>query len=145
MTGGRDDSPTCNPSQQVVKRGRTLFRLTTFLTKKGINYMRNRQNLLTVAMLLLGTVIGAVISSGITAAQSNRLQNVNMQSTQASQRWEYQIVFGGAKNGAEAQKELNRLGDQGYEVAGYSTSTDENGKQNFSILLKRAKGTDGNH
>jgi hypothetical protein len=107
--------------------------------------MRNRHYLFAVALLLLGTLIGALISGGMTAAQSKRSQQVTTQSTQASQRWEYQIVFGGAKNGGEAQRELNRLGEQGYEVAGYGASADENGKQNFSVLLKREKGTEGSH
>lgn len=105
--------------------------------------MRGRQYLLALAMMLLGTAIGAFISGGMTAAQSSRLQQANTPGDQGPKKWEYQIVFGGVRNGAEAQREINRLGDQGYEVAGYGTSADENGKQNFSVLLKRAKGTGG--
>jgi hypothetical protein len=106
---------------------------------KGDQLMSRRQYAFTLAMVIISAVVSTLISSGMVAAKSSQSQPATVQTPGGVPKWEYQIVFGGPKNGGYAISELNRLSEQGYEVAGYSTTADESGRQSFSVLLRRAR------
>jgi hypothetical protein len=83
----------------------------------------------------MGTFAGALMSGGISGAWSGQAR----QAAGTARAWEYQVVVGNQYNSSRAISELNRLGEQGFEVAGYSSSLDSNASQYFSVLLKRIK------
>jgi hypothetical protein len=101
--------------------------------------MNKKSYALTLALVIASALASTLISSAIVAAKSSQPQPAIVQTTGGAQKWEYQIVFGGPKNGGYAISELNKLAEQGYEVAGYSTTADVEGRQSFSVLLRRAK------
>lgn len=101
--------------------------------------MNKRQYALTFALMIISAIVGAMISSGMVAAGSSKPELTGGTVTVNGPKWEYQIVFGGPKNGGFAISELNKLGEQGFEVAGYSTTADADGRQSFSVLLRRPK------
>jgi len=101
--------------------------------------MNKRQLALTFVLMIISAVVGALISSGRAVAESSNSGRAAEHIPGSGPKWEYQIVFGGPKNGGFAISELNKLGEQGYEVAGYSTTADADGRQSFSVLLKRPK------
>jgi hypothetical protein len=100
--------------------------------------MTRRQYAFTLAMMIISAFVGALISGGMVVAKSGQAQQAIAQPP-AQPKWEYQIIFGGPKNGGYAISELNKLSEQGYEVAGYSTTADVSGRQSFSVLMRRAK------
>jgi hypothetical protein len=100
--------------------------------------MTRRQYAFTLAMMIISALVGALVSGGMVVAKSSRAQQTIGQAP-APPKWEYQIIFGGPKNGGYAISELNKLSEQGYEVAGYSTTADVSGRQSFSALMRRAR------
>ena len=101
--------------------------------------MNKKQFALTLTLMIASALASTIISSGMVVAKSSQSQPAIVQTPGGAQKWEYRIVFGGPKNGGYAISELNKFADQGYEVAGYSTTADVEGRQSFSVLLKRAK------
>jgi hypothetical protein len=101
--------------------------------------MSKKQYAFTLALVIASALVSTLISSAMVTAKSTQSQPAIVQTTGGAQKWEYQIVFGGPKNGSYAISELNKFAEQGYEVAGYSTTSDAEGRQSFSVLLKRAR------
>lgn len=103
---------------------------------------------LALLLVVVSAVVSALISSGITVAQSSRSQQTSGLTT-VVQKWEYEIVSGTPMILTRRSQSsvvlsnpiarLNALGQQGYEVAGFMATSNENGEQIFTVLLKRAK------
>ncbi|HSB09664.1 MAG TPA: hypothetical protein VLM38_09280 [Blastocatellia bacterium] len=86
-----------------------------------------------VLALIIGVLIGSILSVAIVTAQSNRAQRTASSSLPAtSQRWDYRVIWG---DGNAVERSLKVFGDEGYEVAGFTAA----GEQGVTVLLRRPK------
>lgn len=90
-----------------------------------------------LAMIVMATLVGFVVSSKIVAAQSGRLQPLATDT--CLQKWEYRVLSGTTYTVEDA---ANRLGEQGFEIAGFEVTTYtalNPGTPYYHILFKRPK------
>ena len=101
-----------------------------------MNSVSKKQYLFTLVLMILCGLLGAVLSSAIVTAQSNRAQQTNSSAPASVQKWDYRVISG---NPGSVEGSLNWLGDQGYEVAGFAATGGDLGYQSLSVLLRRPK------
>ncbi|HTG15722.1 MAG TPA: hypothetical protein VK747_10685 [Blastocatellia bacterium] len=99
------------------------------------------KNLYVAALLIMivSMLAGALVSSAIVTAQSSRSQTAAGQASSNMPKWEYEIVLGNPTYVNTSISRLNQLGQQGYEVVGFTATGDQNGNQLFTVLLRRVK------
>jgi hypothetical protein len=90
-------------------------------------------------IVIISMLAGALISSAIVTAQSSRSQPAAGQASSNISKWEYEIVSGNPAFASTPIGRLNYLGQQGYEVVGFTATGDQNGNQLFTALLRRVK------
>ena len=112
--------------------------------------MRKHHFLSSFVIFVAGFVLSAVVDGRrlISPAQGTlsnpAVAEVAAQTTQKSsplQKWEYRVVTKPiSRNQADIDFELNRLGEQGYEICGMVQSGDNPGVLNLlTITLRRPK------
>ena len=90
-----------------------------------------------MAMIVIATLIGFVVSSKIVAAQSGRLQPLATDT--CLQKWEYQMLAGDLPT---VQYQATRLGEQGFEIAFFEVTTYTTynpGIPYYHVVFKRPK------
>jgi len=90
-------------------------------------------------IVIISMVAGALIASAFVTAQSSRSQAAAGQASSNIPKWEYEIVSGYPTSGGTPIGRLNQLGQQGYEVVGFTATNDQFGNQLFTVLLRRIK------
>jgi hypothetical protein len=95
-----------------------------------------KQCILTFALMIISGLLGAILSSAIASAQSNPPQQTNSSSPASVQKWDYRFI---RNDPGTAEKDLQALGNQGYEVAGFAATADEAGRPIVNVLLRRAR------
>jgi hypothetical protein len=111
--------------------------------------MRKHHFLSSLVIFAAGFVLSAIVdgrhlSSLARGTLSNpAVAEVAAQATQKSsalQKWEYRVVTAfNRRNHADIDFELNRLGEQGYEVCGVAQSAGEVGTVNLTIVFRRPR------
>lgn len=92
-----------------------------------------------LAMIVMATLVGFVVSSKIVAAQSGLPQLSKPATGTSLQKWEYRVLSGTTYTVEDA---ANRLGEQGFEIAGFEVTTYtalNPGTPYYHILFKRPK------
>src|SRR5215813_1289536 len=111
--------------------------------------MRKHHFLSSLVFFVAGFVLSAVLDGRrlVSPAQGTfsnpAVAEVAAQTTQkptTSQKWEYRVVTKLiSRNQADVDFELNRLGEQGYEICGMVQSGDNPGLNLLTIALRRPR------
>jgi hypothetical protein len=96
--------------------------------------MNKKLGALLMAMIVVVTLVGFVVSGRIVAAQSGRLQP--LATDICLQKWEYRVLTATIST---VQSEMYQLGEQGFEIAGFEVTTYQQGIPYYHILFKRPK------
>jgi hypothetical protein len=95
-----------------------------------------RQCILTFAMMIISGLLGGILSSAIPSAQANRPQQTNSSSPASVQKWDYRFI---RNDPGTAERDLQALGNQGFEVAGFAATEDGGARPIVNVLLRRAR------
>jgi len=95
--------------------------------------MTKGQRLITLLLIGIFTLGGAIVGSKIVMARSSQDQASRAMSVPGAQKWEYLLVITNA-DPEQAQAKANSLGEQGYEMVNFSDS-----KYNYQFVFKRPK------
>ena len=111
--------------------------------------MRKHHFITSLVIFVAGFVLGAVVdgrrlASTAQGARSNPVVGeVAAQTTQKAstlQKWEYRVVTKFvSSNQADIDFDLNRLGEQGYEICGMTQSNSAPGTAILTIALRRPR------
>jgi hypothetical protein len=111
--------------------------------------MRKHHFLSSLVIFVAGFVLSAVVdgrrlaSLGQGSLSNPAVAEVAAQTTQkppTSQKWEYRVVTKYvSSNQADIDFELNRLGEQGYEICGMTQSGGVQGSAILTIALRRPR------
>ncbi|MCI0487022.1 MAG: hypothetical protein L0229_10520 [Blastocatellia bacterium] len=114
--------------------------------------MRKSHYLIISLIMLVSLFVGAVLATRILAAQSTQssqgtqLQQPATLQTPTQKQWEYRVVS--AEYDSELQRELNKAGEQGFEITQFQIQEEklpdlENNSlrmnYRYVAILKRAK------
>jgi len=94
---------------------------------------------LLLALVVMAALISIAVSSRIVAAQSGRTQRPEPSQPVAPvspPKWEYAIVNDFIP---EAYTNINRLGEQGFEIIGFDVTTYNRERPYYHIILRRPK------
>ena len=92
-----------------------------------------------MAIVVMATLTGGGVSSRMVAAQSGRTQRPEPSQPPAPPpppKWEYAIVNDFIP---EAYTNINRLGEQGFEIIGFDVTTYNRERPYYHIILRRPK------
>lgn len=95
-----------------------------------------KQCIFTLALMIIGGLLGAILSSVSVTAESNRAQQTTSSARASVQKWDYRVIWGDPRS---VERDVQALGDQGYEVGGFTATADEAGRQSMNVLLRRPK------
>lgn len=97
-----------------------------------------KQLILALVLMTIGGLLGAVLSGAMVTAQSNVDQQAKPSSPAIVQKWDYRVISG---NPRTVEQDLQTLGNQGYEAAGFEAQLSPygDGSQLLSVLLRRPK------
>jgi hypothetical protein len=106
-----------------------LPKVSDFKTGKGIS-MYSRRTVLVSVFLLIATIASAFLSGTFLA-----LQAVQADQDSKHVKWENYVLIGGDPHG-EIERQANRLGEEGWEVA---SAVYDQRTQTYVVFLKRPK------
>jgi hypothetical protein len=90
--------------------------------------------------MIISGLLGGILSSAIASEQANRPQQTNSSSPASVQKWDYRFIRNYPETAeGDLQADLQALGNQGFEVAGFAAAADGGGRQIVNVLLRRAK------